>query len=161
VLRPLVARDVRFVVIGAIAAIAQGYPLTTQDVDVTPDRTPDNTERLALALSDLEATLRVPEGPGIPFPRDARMLAQADVWTLATRAGDLDIVYVPAGTQGYADLVRDSLEIDLGDGVLVRMASLADVIRSKEAAGRVKDQAQLPALRQTLEVIRERERRGR
>jgi hypothetical protein len=39
------------------------------------------------------------------------------------------------------------------------MASLVDVIRSKQAAGRPKDLSQLPALRQTLEVIRERERR--
>jgi hypothetical protein len=49
--------------------------------------------------------------------------------------------------------------LDLG-GVEAHVASLADVIRSKEAAGRVKDQAQLPALRQTLEVIRERQARG-
>jgi hypothetical protein len=41
------------------------------------------------------------------------------------------------------------------------VASLPDVIRSKEAAGRPKDLAQLPALRQTLELVRERERRER
>jgi hypothetical protein len=35
---------VDFVVIGAIAAIAQGYPLPTQDLDVTPDPRPDNLE---------------------------------------------------------------------------------------------------------------------
>ena len=51
-----------------------------------------------------------------------------------------------------------ALDVDLGDGLVVRMASLRDVIRMKEASNRVKDQAQLPALRQTLEVIRRRER---
>jgi hypothetical protein len=81
-----------------------------------------------------------------------------DVWTLTTEAGDLDLVFTPAGTGGYADLVADATEVDLGARVLV--ASLRDVIRSKEASNRPKDIAQLPALRQTLEVIREREARG-
>jgi hypothetical protein len=151
---------VRYLVIGAIAAIAQGYPLTTQDLDVTPERDPENVERLAAALDELDAKLRVPDGPGIPFPRDAQILAQADVWTLTTDLGDLDVVFVPAGTQGYADLLRDALDVDLGSGLRVKMASLRDVIRMKEASAREKDRAQLPALRRTLEVIRERERRG-
>lgn len=160
-LKVLERHEVRYLVIGATAAIAQGYPLTTQDVDVTPDRDPENLGRLASALAELDAKLRVPDGPGIPFPSDARMLAQADVWTLTTEFGDLDVVFVPAGTQGYADLLRDSIEVDLGSGIQAKMASLRDVIRMKEASRRPKDIAQLPALRQTLEVIRERERQGR
>ena len=40
----------------------------------------------------------------------------------------------------------------------IKGASLRDVIRSKEAAGRDKDVAQLPILRRTLERLRERER---
>ena len=87
------------------------------------------------------------------------MLAGNVVWTLTTRAGDLDLVFMPAGTQGYDDLRRSAVELDLGSGAPALVAALPDVIRSKEAAGRPKDVAQLPALRQTLEVIRERERR--
>jgi hypothetical protein len=41
----------------------------------------------------------------------------------------------------------------------VLVASLADVVRSKEASARAKDVAQLPLLRQTLERVRELERR--
>jgi hypothetical protein len=67
------------------------------------------------------------------------------------------LVFQPAGTEGYADLRRNAVELDLGAREPVLVASLPDVIRSKEAAGRLKDQAQLPALRQTLEVLRERE----
>ena len=43
------------------------------------------------------------------------------------------------------------------NGERVLVASLRDVIRSKEASNRAKDVAQLPALRQTLERIRERD----
>jgi hypothetical protein len=157
ILEVLRRHDVAFVVIGAVAAIAQGYPLPTEDIDVTPARDPENLERLASALVELGAKLRLPDGEGLEFPIEARLLAGNESWTLTTRFGPLDLVFMPAGTGGYDDLRKAAIELELGAPVLV--AALADVIRSKEAAGRLKDRAQLPALRQTLEVIRERERK--
>jgi predicted nucleotidyltransferase len=157
ILKVLTKHRVRFIVIGAVAAIAQGYPLTTQDIDITPARDPDNLDRLAAALRELSAGLRVPDQPkGVEFPIDAQMLSTADMWTLRTPYGDLDVSYVPSGTSGYADLSRGA-RTETIDGVDVQISSLADIIRSKEAAGRVKDQAQLPALRRTLELVRRRE----
>jgi len=163
VLAPLVSLDrheVHYIVIGAVAAIAQGYPLTTSDLDVTPDPEPDNIARLVLALEELDARLRTPTEP-VAFPIDAKMIAGAQSWTLATNEGALDLVFVPAGTGGYEDLRREARILDLGTGRPTLVASLRDVIRMKEASNRVKDQAQLPALRRTLELIRERERRER
>lgn len=159
ILEVLRRHGVRFIVIGAVAAIAQGYPLPTEDLDVTPARDPDNLERIAAALRELGAELRVTGGDSVPFPLDARFLAEAESWTLATRYGDLDLVAIPPGTQGFDDLARDASDADVGDGLVVSIASLRDVIRMKEASNRIKDQAQLPALRQTLEVIRERQRK--
>lgn len=158
---PLVDLDrhgVHYVVIGAVAAIAQGYPLTTNDLDVTPARDRENIERLLSALRDLDARLRTPTEP-VAFPIDAKMIEGAESWTLQTKAGPLDLVFVPAGTRGYDDLRRDALRLDLGTGTPTLVASLRDVIRMKEASSREKDRMQLPALRRTLEVIRERERR--
>lgn len=157
ILEALGRHEVRYVVVGAVAAIAQGSPLPTEDIDVTPARDPANVGRLAAALLELDARLRVPDKPeGIPFPFDAASLAGNEIWNLTTRHGDLDIIFVPAGTTGYDDLRRDAIIVDFGD-VEAPMASLLDVIRSKQASGRPKDLAQLPALRQTLEVVRERE----
>lgn len=154
----LARHRVRFVVIGGIAALSQGSPLPTEDVDVTPEREDENLDRLAAALAELDARLRTDGGDVVPLPPDSRLLAQAETWTLATRHGDLDLVFSPPGTGGYDDLRRDAFEVDLGRDVHVRVAALADVIRSKEASNRPKDRAQLPALRQTLERIRARER---
>lgn len=145
---------VRFIVIGAVAAIAQGYPLPTEDLDITPERERENLARLAAALRELNARLRLARGTEA-FPIDAEFLGSVDSWTLTTDAGDLDLLFAPAGTRGYDDLRTDASEADLGTRVVI--ASLRDVIRMKEAAGRPKDVAQLPALRQTLEVIRSRE----
>lgn len=158
ILRALEAHHVRYVVIGAIAAIAAGAPILTTDLDVTPARSQENLERLALALRDLDAKLRTPSDPqGIPFPIEADLLATADSWTLTTRAGALDLVFSPAGTQGYDDF-RRSASLERIAGVSVAVAALADVIRSKEAAGREKDSMQLPILRRALEQVRGRER---
>lgn len=152
--------EVRFIVIGAVAAISQGYPLPTEDFDATPARDPENVQRLVEALRELEARLRTPTEP-VAFPLEVQMLASAESWTLATSAGSLDLLFVPAGTGGYDDLRRDAVEVDLGTGKPVLVASVRDVIRMKEASAREKDRAQLPALRRTLEVIRRRERGDR
>ena len=149
---------VRFVVIGAFSAVVQGYPLPTQDLDITPARDLENLERLAAAIRELGARLRVPTGDGVPFPVDAKMLEQANSWMLATAAGPLDLVFLPAGTTGFEDVRKDAVELSLR-GLPIVLASLRDLIRMKEAAGREKDHAVLPALRATLEILREREGR--
>ena len=157
-LRSLEAHHVRHVVIGAIAAIAAGVPILTTDLDVTPERSQENLERLALALRDLDARLRTASDPdGISFPIEAAMLGTADSWTLTTRAGDLDLVFSPAGARGYDDFRRSARRERIAGG-RVPVAALADVIRSKEAAGREKDSMQLPILRRTLEQARKLER---
>ena len=78
------------------------------------------------------------------------MLAQSALLNLTTRFGDLGLCFEPAGTRGYDDLRRHALEIEIRETRVV-IASLADVIRSKEAAGREKDRLQLPTLRRLLE----------
>ena len=64
---------------------------------------------------------------------------------LETDAGDLDVSYVPTGTGGYDDLASRADRFDL-NGVIAPTAALLDVIRSKTAANRPKDQASLPLL---------------
>jgi predicted nucleotidyltransferase len=54
-----------------------------------------------------------------------------------------------SSTTGFVDLDHDAEVVDVG-GVHVRVASLADVIRSKQAANRPKDQRVLPVLREIL-----------
>jgi hypothetical protein len=145
---------VRYVVIGAIAAAAGGAPVVTRDLDVTPARDPHNLGQLAAALQELDARLRTPSDPdGVAFPLERQMLAGSDFWTLTTRAGDLDLVFAPAGAGGFDDLVRDASVVEIA-GTSVLVASLVDVIRLKEASGRDKDVAQLPLLRRTLERVR-------
>lgn len=157
ILRTLERHRVRYVLIGAAAARIAGAPVVTEDIDITPSTDRSNLERLAAALRELGARLRSAEDArGVGFPIDADALRTAALWTLTTRHGDLDIAYLPSGTRGYDDLQREAVRTRLGRGIRVQVASLRDVIRSKEAAGRDKDIAQLPMLRRTLEELRER-----
>lgn len=91
---------------------------------------------------------------GLVFACDATFLSRIDVaLNLTTKFGDLDLSFIPSGTSGFADLRQHAVLMSLM-GRPVAVASLADVIRSKEAANRPKDQIVLPALRLLLEQVR-------
>lgn len=157
ILAALGAHDVSYVVIGAFAATLYGSPIATGDADITPARDAENLARLAAALRAMDARVWAASGPGgLAFDCSPEMLDRAEVWNLVTAHGRLDISFVPSGTRGYGDLAREARVYDVA-GVRVPVASLADVIRSKEAAGREKDRAVLPALRRLLDEL---ERRG-
>jgi hypothetical protein len=154
-LEVLERHGVQFVVIGGLAAELRGSPYVTRDVDVTPSRERANLGRLADALRELDAKLRISgvEGP-VEFPLDQHSFDWGTTWTFVTTHGFLDIALLPDGTKGYDDLRRGASRERITDTLEVSVASLADVIRSKEAAGREKDRAVLPILRQVLERSR-------
>lgn len=148
--RILAKHHVRYVLIGALAARLQGFPRLTADADITPDPARDNLEHLAAALRELGArvyTENVPEG--LPFDGSAAALARASLWNLVTDAGRLDVAFLPAGTEGYADLRRDAVRFDVF-GVELLAASLLDIVRSKEASDRPQDRQDVVVLREML-----------
>jgi hypothetical protein len=139
---------VRYVIIGAFAAIAQQAPIApTRDIDLTPEDSPDNLRKLSRALKELDARVRTDSASGgIPFGHDAASLGRAATWNLICSYGEFDISFRPSGFEGgYRELAVRAHRL-LVDGVEVSVADLDDVIRSKEAAGRPKDLQVLPAL---------------
>ncbi|HUY45372.1 MAG TPA: hypothetical protein VMV92_06560 [Streptosporangiaceae bacterium] len=140
--------QVRYVVIGAFAAISQQAPIpATRDIDLTPATGQENLARLSLALTELGARIRTDGVPdGLPFSHDATSLAAAEMWNLICPDGEFDISFHPSGfAGGYAQLVVNAHRLRVGE-VEVIVADLADVIRSKESAGRPKDLRVLPLL---------------
>jgi len=149
VVEVLTRHAVAHVVIGGWGAVGYGSPLPTRDIDIVPASTRDNLTRLSDALRELEAMVRNGDEEPLPFTHDATSLAGSTFWNLTTRFGDLDISFRPSGTQGYDDLRRDAVEVTLR-GIPVLLASLQDIVRSKEAAGRDKDRRALPILRELV-----------
>ena len=155
ILEVLERHEVLYIVIGGLAAELRGSPYVTRDVDVTPARTRPNFRRLAGALIELEARLRVPDvDEPLTVILDEHSFEQGTTWTYVTKYGFLDVALLPDGTRGYDDLRRSASRERLTDSLSIMVADLADVIRSKEAAGREKDRAVLPVLRQVLERSR-------
>ncbi|MEW6152639.1 MAG: hypothetical protein AB1673_01435 [Actinomycetota bacterium] len=153
--------EVRYVVIGGYAAGLIGAPLVTNDVDICYDRSPGNLESLAQALVELGAKVRVAGvEEDLPFILDARTLAAGDSFTFSSEAGDIDVLGTPSGSGGYQDLDRSASNFDLGEGLVVRVVSLGDLMRMKAAAGRPKDLFHLSVLEAVRDEITKQEDPG-
>lgn len=138
-LAALVEAGVEFVLVGGYAAVLHGASRPTEDVDITPATTFDNLTKLAGALKSLRARIRTDAVPdGLAFDTSAEAMQGLLMLNLTTRLGDLDIAFRPSGTDGYSDLAAQAEDWAVG-AITIRVASLVDVIRSKEAAGRDKD----------------------
>ncbi|MFY9614344.1 MAG: hypothetical protein WAT58_03000 [Candidatus Dormiibacterota bacterium] len=139
------AHKVDFVVIGGFAAALWGSPSVTVDVDVCYSREEQNLEALAGALGELQARLRGVD-EDLPFLLDAKTLELGDHFTFETDAGPLDCLGTPKGSGGFAALSRAAIAKDLGDGLVVKVAAIEDIMLMKRAAGRPKDLIELEVL---------------
>jgi hypothetical protein len=120
--------------------------MSTIDIDIVPARARSNLANLAAALGELDAKIRTAGTEPLAFNASEESLQGVNVLNLTTRFGDLDLAFSPSGFAAGFDALRvDAREMAI-DGVSVLVASLDDVIASKEAAGRDKDFEALPRL---------------
>lgn len=143
IIRRLNAHQVRYVIIGGVAALVHDLPLpATVDLDVTPARDAENLSRLAAAFDDLDAGLLTAEQSGAWFPRHpVEQWSRYDTLHLMTNCGPLDIVFAPDGApRGFEDLL-DSAErrpVQAADAAAL-VISVSMWERLKQATGRAKD----------------------
>lgn len=152
-LRELTRAGVDFVVIGGIALVLHGSARATFDLDITYATDTGNLEALGGVLVALEARLRGVDDD-VPFVPDAATLRNVELLTLRTVAGDLDVLARPAGAPAYDVLRRRAERLDVG-GFAILVASTADLISMKNAAGRGKDLIDVEEL-QAIERLRRR-----
>ena len=151
ILETLSRHEVRYLVIGGIAAVLFGSPYPTDDLDVCVDEREPNRRRLGDALIELDAKEWDPrKNEFVERDWTQDLLAADKTWLLETRFGRLDVLFAPAGTAGYPDLARRRELIRIGDRD-IPVTAIEDLIRMKEAAGRERDRQQLPTLRKMLE----------
>ena len=95
----------------------------------------------------------------VPFVLDDQSILNGDSFTLATDAGDLDLIGTPDGSRGYSDLQAGAETYELADALLVQVVGLDDLIRLKHASGLNAHRAQKDLHdAAVLEEIRERRR---
>jgi predicted nucleotidyltransferase len=130
ILKVLHDNQVRFVVVGGVAMRLHGSAHVTDDLDISYARNNENYEYLSKALHAHSGRLRgVPED--LPFILDARTFRNTINLTLETNLGSLDLLGQPAGIDSFEHLWENSEEMDIGEGLQVKVASLEDLIRMK------------------------------
>jgi hypothetical protein len=147
----LLGAGVQFIVVGGAAAVLHGAPITTQDLDIVHQRTPENVQRFSELLAKLDATFR-----GRDLRPSAELLAGQGQLTLSTSLGPLDPMCVLHDGRGYDELLPHSQLLTDGSSQ-IRVLDLETLIAVKAAAGRARDKLVLPillALRDRIEPSR-------
>ncbi len=125
---------VRYLFIGKSGAIILGFPDTTQDADLFVEKSPENGRAIVGALLELGFPLEPAHRAEIERGKDFVQLRNGPF--------DLDLVFAPDGIETFRDADLRALEIEG-----MRVCHIDDIIRSKEATGRVKDRESLPRLK--------------
>ena len=146
-IRCLSAKDVEFIVVGMMAGVLRGAPVMTADLDIVHRRSPENVSRLLEVLRDIDAIYR--RDPRQLRPGESHLMSPGHQ-LLITTLGDLDCLGTVGTDQTYEDLLPSAPELNMGEGLVVRVIDLPTLIELKEKAGRAKDLAVLPVLRATL-----------
>jgi predicted nucleotidyltransferase len=157
ILEGLLEAGVDFILVGGLAAVIQGAPVTTMDVDVVHSQSPENIARLLSFLKSVDAVYRRLDDRLIE-PKEHDLSGKGHV-LLTTRIGPLDILAVIEGGKSYEELLEHTVEIDFRDHSL-RVLDLKTLIELKETSTNPKDKQRLPVLKETLRQLEEQYGRG-
>jgi hypothetical protein len=141
----LTSAGVEFIVIGGVAVGVHGFARATKDLDIVPAPSPENMERLARVLVELQARhvgLGDFSPEEFPFdPTDPVQLAEGANFRLETSHGPLDIMQWVAGVEtdlAYAELAPKAMPVAFRD-TQIRVCALDHLRAMKRAAGRPQD----------------------
>jgi len=140
-LRKLYESDIQFIVVGGLAAVLNGAPVQTFDVDLVYSREPANVDRLMHFLRDIDAIFRIQQERRLR-PAGSHLAAGGHV-NLLTRYGPIDLLATIGQNLNFSDLLPHSNEMDIGDGIRVRVLNLETLISVKEQLASEKDVAML------------------
>ena len=135
-LQCLADEDVKFLLVGAYALAAHGYPRATMDIDIWVMPSPENAEAVLRALRRF----------GAPVGELTLDDLQADdtVFQIGVAPRRIDIITGASGLR-FGDALSHSIKIEI-EGIEVRVLSIDDLIRNKRASGRTRDLADIEAL---------------
>ncbi len=136
ILRALRDEKVDFLLVGAYALAAHGYPRATMDIDVWVQPCPENAEAVLRALKHFGAPLH--NLTSVDLRKDDT------IFQIGVAPRRIDIITGASGLK-FQEAFSRSLEIDM-EGIRVRVLSLDDLIINKRASGRTRDLADAEAL---------------
>jgi hypothetical protein len=141
-----------FILVGGLAAVLQGAPIQTYDVDIVYSRSPENIEKLLALLNAADAIFRIQ--PERRLSPNASHLQSTGHLNLITRFGPMDLLATVGGGLAYLDLLPRSRSMLITETIRIMVLELDEIIAMKEKLGSDKDSAVLPVLRQTARQLK-------
>ncbi|MFN2352301.1 MAG: hypothetical protein ABR497_10185 [Kiritimatiellia bacterium] len=135
-LQALVDEKVRFLLVGAYALAAHGYPRATMDIDIWVMPAPENANAVLRAIRRFGAPLH-------NLTKDD-LARDGTVFQIGVAPRRIDIITAVSGLQ-FDQAFAGSLAVEI-EGIEIHIPSVTDLIRNKLASGRTKDLADAEAL---------------
>lgn len=136
ILHALSDENVRFILVGAYALAAHGYPRATMDIDIWVMPSPDNAEAVLRALSSFGAPLHNLTKEDLE--------KEGTVFQIGVAPRRIDIITAATGLT-FEHTYQNSVLVNI-DGIDIHIPSIDDLIINKRATGRTKDLADAEAL---------------
>jgi hypothetical protein len=151
ILEGLLQADIDFILVGGLAAVVQGAPVTTMDVDIVHSQSPENITKLLAFLKSINAFHRRPDDKKIePKKDDISGMGHA---LFTTRLGPLDVLTVIEEGRAYGDLLEHTVEIEFRNHTM-HVLDLEMLIHLKKSSTDPKDIQRIPVLEETLQQLK-------
>jgi hypothetical protein len=131
---------VKFLLVGAYALAAHGYPRATMDIDLWVLPSPENADAVVRALRRFGAALEN------LTPRDLQI--EGTIFQIGLAPRRIDIITAASGLR-FEEVFARSLAVNI-EGIEVHIPSIPDLILNKRATGRTRDIADAEALEELL-----------
>lgn len=150
IIEGLINANVKFILVGGLAAVVQGAPITTLDVDIVHNRSSENISNLFSFLTSIDAIYRRPDNKIItPIKKDFSGMGHS---LFSTRLGPLDVLAFIEQEKTYEDLLEHTVEIEFR-GHTIHVLDIKTIIDLKKESNEPKDKQRLPVLEETLRQL--------
>lgn len=136
ILRALYDENVSFLLVGAYAMAAHGYPRATMDIDIWVMPSPQNAEAVLCALRRFGAPLH-------DLTKED-LQKEGTIFQIGVAPRRIDIITAASGLR-FEDAHKRALSVEI-EGIKIYIPSIDDLITNKKASGRTKDLADVEAL---------------
>ena len=151
-LEGLVDAGIEFILVGGLAAVVQGAPITTMDVDIVHRQTAENIAKLLDFLKSIDAYHRRLDDKVIE-PAAEHISGRGHA-LFTTRFGPLDVLAIIEEGQSYEDLIDYTVEIEFR-GHTIRVLDLEMLIKLKKSSKDPRDNQRMPVLEETLRQLKQ------
>jgi hypothetical protein len=152
ILEGLLEADIKFILVGGLAAVVQGAPVTTMGADIVHNRSSKNISKLISFLKSIDATYRLP-GDTVIEPNEEDISGMGHC-LFTTRYGPLDVSAFIEQRKTYEDLLEHTVEIEFR-GQIIRVLKLKALVEFKKTSNVPEDKQRLLVLEETLRQVNE------